>query len=75
MVAMVGWDSYACGFQADYPELDIVIHNPGLEEDPACGPLVDSVALKALYPPKRTRGEFSLFPLTMVYTMDPATVT
>ncbi|KAK7255286.1 hypothetical protein RIF29_28693 [Crotalaria pallida] len=50
-----GWDSYACGFKADYPELEIVIHNPGKEEDPACGPLIDSVALKVLNPPRRTR--------------------
>lgn len=56
-----GWDSYACGFRADYPELDIVIHNPGLEEDPACGPLIDSVALKLLNPPRRTGGNFINF--------------
>nr|DAD27079.1 TPA_asm: hypothetical protein HUJ06_028547 [Nelumbo nucifera] len=49
-----GWDSYAWAFQADYPEVEIVIHNPGVEEDPACGPLIDSVALKALYPPRPT---------------------
>lgn len=52
-----GWDSYACGFRVDYPELDVVIHNPGVEEDPACGPLIDSVALKLLNPPRRTRGD------------------
>ncbi|XP_028766316.1 uncharacterized protein LOC114750652 [Neltuma alba] len=49
-----GWDSYACGFRADYPEVEIVIHNPGLEEHPACGPIIDSVAIKSLYPPRRT---------------------
>ena len=50
-----GWESFTCGFRADFPEAEIVIHNPGKEEDPACGPLIDSVALKVLYPPKRTR--------------------
>ncbi|XP_057454705.1 protein DUF642 L-GALACTONO-1,4-LACTONE-RESPONSIVE GENE 2-like [Lotus japonicus] len=50
-----GWESFACGFRADYPEGEIVIHNPGVEEDPACGPLIDSVALKVLNPPRRTR--------------------
>ncbi|TKY64534.1 hypothetical protein E2542_SST14432 [Spatholobus suberectus] len=50
-----GCDSYACGFQADYPELEIVIYNPGMDEDPTCGPLIDFVALKVLHPPKRTR--------------------
>ena len=54
-----GWESFACGFRADFPVLEIVIHNPGMEEDPACGPLIDSVALKVLNS-RRTRGEFSL---------------
>ncbi|KAK7827316.1 hypothetical protein CFP56_031190 [Quercus suber] len=49
-----GWDSYAWAFQADYDVADIVIHNPGVEEDPACGPLIDSVAIRALYPPRPT---------------------
>lgn len=52
-----GWESFTCGFRADFPEGEIVIHNPGKEEDPACGPLIDSVALKVLNLPKRTRGK------------------
>ncbi|KAK1370050.1 Allergen Act d like [Heracleum sosnowskyi] len=47
-----GWDSYAWAYQAEYDYSEIVIHNPGVEEDPACGPLIDSIAIKALYPPK-----------------------
>lgn len=31
-----------------------MIHNPGVEEDPACGPLIDNVAIRALYPPRLT---------------------
>ncbi|GER33333.1 hypothetical protein STAS_09464 [Striga asiatica] len=50
-----GWDSYAWAFRASYDVVEILIHNPGLEEDPACGPLIDSVAIRALYPPKPTR--------------------
>ncbi|XP_077211364.1 BIIDXI-like protein At5g11420 [Tasmannia lanceolata] len=49
-----GWDSYAWAFQVDYPEVEVMIHNPGVEEDPACGPLIDSIALRALYPPRLT---------------------
>ncbi|KAI4316294.1 hypothetical protein L6164_024288 [Bauhinia variegata] len=49
-----GWDAYAWAFRAEYPQVEIVIHNPGVEEDPACGPLIDSVALRALYPPRPT---------------------
>ncbi|KAL0312071.1 UNVERIFIED_CONTAM: hypothetical protein Sradi_5606400 [Sesamum radiatum] len=49
-----GWDSYAWAFRASYDVAEILIHNPGVEEDPACGPLIDSVAIRALYPPKPT---------------------
>ncbi|MCL7027898.1 hypothetical protein MKW94_029677, partial [Papaver nudicaule] len=49
-----GWDSHAWAFQAEYPEVEILIHNPGVEEDAACGPLIDSIALKTLYPPRAT---------------------
>lgn len=49
-----GWDAYAWAFQAEYPVVDMVFHNPGQEEDPACGPLIDSIALRSLYPPRPT---------------------
>lgn len=61
-----GWDSYAWGFPADFPEVEIMIHNPGVEDDPACGPLIYAVALKVLYLPKRTRGENSLSPIYII---------
>ncbi|KAI3455360.1 hypothetical protein Pfo_012023 [Paulownia fortunei] len=51
-----GWDSYCWGFLAQSNEIEITIHNPGKEKDPACGPLIDSVALKALRAPTRQRG-------------------
>lgn len=57
MYSSSGWDSYSCGFKAEAEEIKISIHNPGTEEDAACGPLIDSVALKLLNMPKRTRGE------------------
>lgn len=60
MYSSSGWDSYAWGFQPDAEEVEISIHNPGAEEDPACGPLVDSVALKVLNLPRRTRGAQSI---------------
>ncbi|XP_057960178.1 protein DUF642 L-GALACTONO-1,4-LACTONE-RESPONSIVE GENE 2-like [Malania oleifera] len=49
-----GWDSYSWAFRAAYDVVEILIHNPGVEEDPACGPLLDSVAMRALYPPRPT---------------------
>lgn len=54
MYSSNGWDSYSRGFLADDSQVEILIHNPGKEEDPACGPLIDSIALKLLYPPRRT---------------------
>ncbi|XVF74685.1 hypothetical protein PTKIN_Ptkin13bG0131600 [Pterospermum kingtungense] len=56
MYSSKGWDSYSWAFVADGDEVEISIHNPtSKEEDAACGPLIDTVAIKTLYPPKRTR--------------------
>ncbi|XP_010421395.1 PREDICTED: uncharacterized protein LOC104706866 [Camelina sativa] len=49
-----GWDLYAWAFQAESDVAEVVIHNPGVEEDPACGPLIDGVAMRSLYPPRPT---------------------
>ncbi|KAK8655058.1 hypothetical protein V6N13_107650 [Hibiscus sabdariffa] len=49
-----GWDNYAWAFKTTSDVSEIIIHNPGVEEDPACGPLIDAVAIKALYPPRPT---------------------
>ncbi|XP_021277362.1 uncharacterized protein LOC110411501 [Herrania umbratica] len=49
-----GWDSYAWAFKAIAAVIELIIHNTGKEEDPACGPLIDAVAIKALYPPRAT---------------------
>ncbi|KAL9231244.1 hypothetical protein vseg_006495 [Gypsophila vaccaria] len=45
-----GGDTYAWGFLATSNVAKITFHNPGLQEDPACGPLIDAVALKELRP-------------------------
>ncbi|KAL7122243.1 hypothetical protein ACP275_01G032600 [Erythranthe tilingii] len=50
-----GWDSYAWAFRTSSSVAEILIHNPGVEEDPACGPLIDAIAIRALYPPRPTR--------------------
>ncbi|XP_040376984.1 uncharacterized protein LOC102701241 [Oryza brachyantha] len=54
MYSSNGWDSYAWAWVADADVVDVVIHNPGVTEDPACGPLIDSVAIRTLNPPRRT---------------------
>uniref|UniRef100_A0A0E0DFN4 DUF642 domain-containing protein n=1 Tax=Oryza meridionalis TaxID=40149 RepID=A0A0E0DFN4_9ORYZ len=51
-----GWDSYSWAFKAKYSAVWLTIHNPGVEEDPACGPLIDLVAIKTLPPPHHTSG-------------------
>ncbi|KAH9290570.1 hypothetical protein KI387_034687, partial [Taxus chinensis] len=51
-----GWDSYAWAFRAAYNVVDIILHNPGVAEDPACGPLIDAIAIKELFPPRYTSG-------------------
>ncbi|KAL6650957.1 hypothetical protein ACP70R_009882 [Stipagrostis hirtigluma subsp. patula] len=48
-----GWDSYSWAFQAKCSPVTLMIHNPGVAEDPACGPLVDMFAIKKLQPPQR----------------------
>uniref|UniRef100_A0A7N0RGZ6 DUF642 domain-containing protein n=1 Tax=Kalanchoe fedtschenkoi TaxID=63787 RepID=A0A7N0RGZ6_KALFE len=55
MYSSNGWDLYSWAFQADASVVAFTIHNPGAEEDPACGPLLDSVALKPLSIPKPTK--------------------
>ncbi|XP_068648089.1 protein TEEBE-like [Aristolochia californica] len=50
-----GGDTYAFGFRASSKVVKITFHNQGVQEDPACGPLIDAVAIKELYPPMPTR--------------------
>ncbi|KAF8396162.1 hypothetical protein HHK36_017775 [Tetracentron sinense] len=50
-----GGDTYAWGFRATSNVAKVTFHNPGVQEDPACGPLVDAVAIKELFPPMPTR--------------------
>ncbi|KAL3537472.1 hypothetical protein ACH5RR_000838 [Cinchona calisaya] len=50
-----GGDTYAFGFRATSNFAKIIFHNPGVQEDPSCGPLLDAVAIKELFPPMPTR--------------------
>ncbi|KAF2293433.1 hypothetical protein GH714_001791 [Hevea brasiliensis] len=50
-----GGDTYAWGFRAKSNVAKVIFHNPGVQEDPACGPLIDAVAIKELFPPRPTR--------------------
>ncbi|KAE8038272.1 hypothetical protein FH972_010798 [Carpinus fangiana] len=50
-----GGDTYAWGFIPTSDTVTVKFHNPGVQEDPACGPLLDAVAIKELFPPRPTR--------------------
>uniref|UniRef100_K3YD92 DUF642 domain-containing protein n=1 Tax=Setaria italica TaxID=4555 RepID=K3YD92_SETIT len=50
-----GWDSYSWAFKATCSVVLFIVHNPGVSEDPACGPLIDLFAIKTLPPPKSSK--------------------
>ncbi|CAN8269996.1 unnamed protein product [Cochlearia groenlandica] len=51
-----GGDVYAWAFIAKSSQVKVTFHNPGVQEDPACGPLLDAVAIKELLGPVYTKG-------------------
>ena len=57
-----GWDSYSYAFRARHTTAWLTVHNAGVEEDPACGPLVDAFAIKTLSPPHHDKGTYHVIP-------------
>ena len=53
-----GGDTYVWAFKATSDVVKVMFHNPGIQEDPTCGPLLDAVAIKEMLPLKYTKGEF-----------------
>ncbi|XP_019186426.1 PREDICTED: uncharacterized protein LOC109181126 [Ipomoea nil] len=51
-----GGDTYAWTFRAPSGLVKLTFHNPGVQEDPTCGPLIDAVAIKEMLPLKYTKG-------------------
>nr|CAD1834351.1 unnamed protein product [Ananas comosus var. bracteatus] len=52
-----GVDAYAWAFQAaDDGAARLAFRNPGMEEDPTCGPILDNVAIKKLFTPDPPKG-------------------
>ncbi|KAE9616923.1 hypothetical protein Lal_00035172 [Lupinus albus] len=47
-------DVIAWGFKATSNVARVTFHNPGVQEDPACGPLLDAIAIREFYPPSPT---------------------
>ncbi|KAL5216324.1 hypothetical protein ABZP36_007725 [Zizania latifolia] len=48
-----GWDSYSWAFRAKHSAVSLIVHNPRVTEDAACGPLIDAFAIKILQCPQR----------------------
>ncbi|XP_048235947.1 uncharacterized protein LOC107262674 [Ricinus communis] len=51
-----GGDTYALAFKAASKVVKLTFHNPGIQEDPTCGPLLDAVAIKEMLPLKYSKG-------------------
>ncbi|CAL5350747.1 unnamed protein product [Camellia sinensis] len=43
-------DTYGWAFMASSKVVKVTFHNPGVQEDPTCGPLLDAIAIKKLPP-------------------------
>lgn len=50
-----GWDSYAWAFEAEEDGVSVVFRNPGMEDDPTCGPIIDDIAMKKLFTPDQPK--------------------
>ncbi|KAF5475153.1 hypothetical protein F2P56_006989 [Juglans regia] len=50
-----GWDPYAYAFEAEEEDVSLVFRNPGMEDDPTCGPIIDDIAIKKLFSPDRLK--------------------
>ncbi|GER26035.1 hypothetical protein STAS_01643 [Striga asiatica] len=48
-----GWDSYAWAFRAQTEDARVVFRNPGMEDDPSCGPIIDDIAIKKMFVPDK----------------------
>lgn len=56
LYASNGGDVYGFGFKATSEFAKVTFHNNGIQEDPACGPLLDVVGIIELIPPHLTKG-------------------
>lgn len=50
-----GWNPYAVSFNADTESFRLVFKNPGMEDDPTCGPIIDNIAIKKLFTPDKPK--------------------
>ncbi|XP_027356767.1 uncharacterized protein LOC113866077 [Abrus precatorius] len=48
-------DVIAWGFKATSAFAKVTFHNPGVQENPACGPLLDAIAIREFNPPSSSK--------------------
>ncbi|CAH2034423.1 unnamed protein product [Thlaspi arvense] len=52
LYSVQGWDPYAWAFEAEEDHVRLIFKNPGMEDDPTCGPIIDDIAIKKLFTPE-----------------------
>ncbi|KAK8484983.1 hypothetical protein V6N13_063049 [Hibiscus sabdariffa] len=50
-----GWDPYSISFLATEKIVQLSFRNPGMEDDPECGPIIDDIAIKKLQVPDKPK--------------------
>ncbi|XP_051134000.1 uncharacterized protein LOC127253435 [Andrographis paniculata] len=55
LYSVQGWDTYAWAFLAADHDARLVFRNPGMEDDPTCGPIIDDIAIKKLFVPDKPK--------------------
>ncbi|KAI9127085.1 hypothetical protein K1719_001644 [Acacia pycnantha] len=55
MYSVQGWNPFACAFSAEDEKVRLVFKNPGMEDDPTCGPIIDNIAIKKLFTPDKPK--------------------
>lgn len=55
LYSVQGWDPYAWAFEALDGKVRLAFRNPGMEDDPTCGPIIDDIAIKKLFTPDRPK--------------------
>lgn len=56
LYSVQGWDTYAWAFQSGDENVRVAFKNPGMEDDPTCGPIIDDIAMKKLFTPNKPKG-------------------
>ncbi|KZV51046.1 hypothetical protein F511_01838 [Dorcoceras hygrometricum] len=55
LYSVQGSDTYAAAFQVEEEVVRVVFRNPGMEDDPTCGPIIDDIAVKKLFVPDKPK--------------------